>query len=366
MTQSDAALIGSGPGFFEKRRESRLGKLEPVLGLRVESRAVWQNPGRIMVAAELGGGWLNVLLDRLDWAAITGDDETVAEILETIMLEELLAVFDDERLLRLSPHHQLAILRMAAEACRSEGYTDGPVRLMEENAVDACKGIILQDGDRWYFPGIRSRARNQARRRRDNNRRKTSPPTLNVTSAEECTHSSSSVLNPDMENQLRPAGTHARNIDALSESEAGDVKRQSDMCAGGFLFPDMDEPAPPAKPEGHRRGPEWKDLFDAIATVAGDDKRKSTRSWIAKVADDLRSGESPYTAADVLALKELLIKQPWWRRDMVISPAVIQKHIGLVRLAREASEQCAMVERCVDLAELERRARKAYLEGLRR
>ena len=254
------------------------------------------------------------------------------------MLEELLAVFDDPRLLRLSPRHQLAILRMAAEAVRSGGYTAGPVQCMEDNAVEACNGIVLQDQEKWYFPGIRSRARSQERQSRYNQkRRQTTEVSSNDGSVVDCTQSTS-LINYSVNTQLRPAGACARNIDVLCGQE------EASSNDGGGCPPSLFDcfyetlPEPVKQPVKRAVKPQpWHQLLDAIVKVTKADSRASTLSHAVKVAKDLHRCDAPYTADDVLALPAILERQPWWKASGgVLSIQVIQKHIGLVRAVQKA------------------------------
>lgn len=324
------------------------------------------------------------LLSQLDWARMRDDDESILSILELIMLQKLIDFLRSFPVTMLPDAAQLTVVHMALEAAENGGYIRRPdVRVLTPMGLE----VAAEDQHGWYFVALRSRARELARRKRDNDRRRTSKPTLNVEtdverrsaptlnvesdverrcvqSSEECTHSEEDCLRP---NTVLPSVPSLPSVIGIPHGPAGarSVEHQAPSTVPGLLFPEMEEPAPEQeKPKKPRAPHPWEPLYQAVKEVTESDDRPSIRKFLWKVAYDLYHADPPYTPEEVLKLPAILEQQPWWEQSgKVISIAVLQKHIGLVR--RVAEELPLLELPAMTLAELEREAIRSYRETIR-
>ena len=293
---------------------------------------------------------LEELLSALDWARCTGDTESVLSVEQMIMLQALLEIRAQVALLDVTESTQAWLWNNATLAADNGGYVVDP------DPVTAYLGlpvtVLATDGPgSWYFPVLRKRAQDKARRKRDNDKRRQTSVTSNVTS----------VIDMGREEGIKEEKA-GRGIEGVvgggkgkdeggelrggeEGKDQGDVKRQSVTSnvtivsdAIPTLFQDFSASVPkPVKKRAVKPEP-WHQVFDAIVAVTKADSRASTRSHAAKVAKDLHWCVPPYTADDVHALPVILEQQPWWKSSGgMLSIQVVQRHIGLVRAVQDVA-----------------------------
>ena len=241
-------------------------------------------------ASDLGGGGQIDQIHRGDPGAESPDEcGPVCTVDELAMLKALEELVSLKSLWAVSLEDQAIILRAAIQSVKSGGYIDESDGFVIAIGPRVPEDIMRQDeSGRWYFPVLRHRARLLARHARYDKGRKRRNPTKAPDSDKSAgfrravegidTDSNSNSLTEEEIQTVEPT---------VSTPNTAQARECARSIVQGLLWPGIEPvPAPEEKP-GRKRGPEWNLLWDAIAEVVGNDGRKSTRSHISKVADDL-------------------------------------------------------------------------------